>query len=219
MSVSSPAVRSPEEAALTRIPPENTGAPHLEAWKAEGRDECKRSEAWLLPGRSTPFLKVDFPTHAPKRHGQSLPRRAPGVLPYDRRPGPTCHADLPETQRRRTTTQGACNCPAVMLPSISGATSSQEDEPPHKEHATSPRLCAPSSSPKPAIEKANRHVGSVQPPHGCAPPQLRCNRWPNMGAQAHMSCNRHAGYRVRKNRIAARANATSSQGRRGGLKR
>jgi hypothetical protein len=48
-------VRSLEGAALTRIPPENTGAPHLEAQKTEGRDEYKRSEAWLLPGRSTPF--------------------------------------------------------------------------------------------------------------------------------------------------------------------
>jgi hypothetical protein len=38
-----------------RIPPENTGAPHLEAWKVKGRDRCKWSEAWLLPGRSTPF--------------------------------------------------------------------------------------------------------------------------------------------------------------------
>jgi hypothetical protein len=32
-----------------RIPPANTGAPHLEAQKAEGRGEGKRSEAWLLP--------------------------------------------------------------------------------------------------------------------------------------------------------------------------
>jgi hypothetical protein len=48
-------MRSPEETALTRIPPENTGAPHLEAQKAEGRDGSKRSEACLLPGRSTPF--------------------------------------------------------------------------------------------------------------------------------------------------------------------
>jgi hypothetical protein len=30
-----------------------------------------------------PFLKVDFPTRASKRHGQSLPRRAPGFPPYD----------------------------------------------------------------------------------------------------------------------------------------
>jgi hypothetical protein len=40
-----------------------------------------------------------------------------------------------------------------------------------------------------------------------------------MGAQAHMSCNRRVGYRVRKNRTTARANATSSRGRRGRLKR
>jgi hypothetical protein len=48
-------VRSPEGTTLTRIPLENTDVPHLEARKVEGRDECKRSEAWLLPGRSTPF--------------------------------------------------------------------------------------------------------------------------------------------------------------------
>jgi hypothetical protein len=30
-----------------------------------------------------PFLKADFPTRAPKRHGKSLPRRAPGFPPYD----------------------------------------------------------------------------------------------------------------------------------------
>jgi hypothetical protein len=51
----SPTVKSPEGTTLTRIPSENTGAPHLEAWKAEGRDGHKRSEACLLPGRSTPF--------------------------------------------------------------------------------------------------------------------------------------------------------------------
>jgi hypothetical protein len=54
-SASSPAVRPLEGVVLTRIPPVNTGAPHLEARKAEGLDECKRSEAWLLPERSTPF--------------------------------------------------------------------------------------------------------------------------------------------------------------------
>jgi hypothetical protein len=154
-------VRSPEGVALTRIPLENTGAPHLEARKAEGRDESKRSEAWLLFGRSTPFLKADFPTRAPKRHRQSLPRRAPGFPPYDTGARPhlsyrltrstkkenhrTRSVQLPRgyaplhfwgNQRsgRRTTAQGACN---------------------------RPWLCAPSSSPKPAIETANRCVGSV----------------------------------------------------------
>jgi hypothetical protein len=165
-----------------------------------------------------PFLKADFPTRAPKRHGQSLSQRAPGY-PMTRGPGPTCHTDSPEARRRRTTAQGACNCPAVMRPFIFGATNGQENEPPHKEHATAPRLCAPSSSPKPAVEKANHHAGSIQPPRGCAPLQLHCNRRSNMGAQAHMSCNRRAGYRVRKNRTAARANATSSRGHHGRLKR
>jgi hypothetical protein len=47
-SASSPAVRPLGEVALTWIPPANTGAPHLEARKAEGRDECKRSKTWLL---------------------------------------------------------------------------------------------------------------------------------------------------------------------------
>ena len=54
-SARSPTVKSPEETTLTRIPPENTSAPHLEAQKAKGRDSRKRSEACLLPGGSTPF--------------------------------------------------------------------------------------------------------------------------------------------------------------------
>jgi hypothetical protein len=47
-SVSSLVVR-PLGVALTWIPPANTGVPHLEARKAEGRGERKKSEAWLLP--------------------------------------------------------------------------------------------------------------------------------------------------------------------------
>jgi hypothetical protein len=78
--------------------------------------------------------------------------------------------------------QGACNRPAVMHPFIFAATSGQDDETPRKEHATAPRLCTPSSLPKPAVEKANRRAESVQPPRSCTPPQLRCNRRSNMGA-------------------------------------
>jgi hypothetical protein len=48
-SASSPALRPLGGVALTRIPPANTDAPHTEARKVEGRDECKGSEAWLLP--------------------------------------------------------------------------------------------------------------------------------------------------------------------------
>jgi hypothetical protein len=64
-SASSSAVRPSEGVALTWIPPVNTGAPHPEAQKAKGRDECERSEAWLLPGGWTPF-KDRFPHSRPE---------------------------------------------------------------------------------------------------------------------------------------------------------
>jgi hypothetical protein len=46
----------------------------------EGRGECKKCEAWLLPG-GKPFLKVDFPVRAPKRHGQVSPNAHKGTQP------------------------------------------------------------------------------------------------------------------------------------------
>jgi hypothetical protein len=49
-SARSPMMKSSEETTLTRIPSENTGAPHLEARKAKGRGGRKRSKACLLPG-------------------------------------------------------------------------------------------------------------------------------------------------------------------------
>jgi hypothetical protein len=88
-----------------------------------------------------------------------------------------------------------------------------------KGHATDLWLNAPSSSPKPAVEKLKCHAGSVQPPRCYTPPQLRCIRRSNMEAQAHMSCNRRAGHWLRKSRTATRANATTPRGRRGKLKR
>jgi hypothetical protein len=178
MSVSSSAVRSPEGVALAQIPLEKTGAPHLEARKAEGRDECKRSVVWLLLGRSAPFLKADLPTHAPKRHGQSFPRRASGFPPYDMGAMPhmsysltrrtkkanhrTRSVQLPHgyaplhfrsNQRsgRRTAAQGACNRPAVKRPFIFAVTSGQKGEPPRRKRTTAPRLCAPLASLQPAV--------------------------------------------------------------------
>jgi hypothetical protein len=166
-----------------------------------------------------PFLKADFPTRAPKHHGQSLPRCAPGFPPYDTGARPhmsyrltrstkkpnhrTRSVQLPRgyaplhfrgnrRSGRRTAAQGACNRPVVMRPFIFAETSGRKGEPPRRKRTTAPRLCAP---------------------------QLRCNRRSNMRAQAHMSYNRRAGYRVQKNFTAARANATSSRGHRGKLKR
>jgi hypothetical protein len=130
-----------------------------------------------------------------------------------RGPGPTRHIGWPEARRRQTTTQGACNRPVVIRPFIFGVTSGQEGEPPHKEHATAPRLSAPSSPPKSVVERGNHHTGGMQPPHGYAPPQLRCNWRSNVGAQTHMSYSRHTGYRVWKNRTATCVNTTSSRDR------
>jgi hypothetical protein len=142
-----------------------------------------------------PFLKADFPARAPKHHRQGLPRCAPGFPSYDmgarphmsyklaqsakkenrrtRSVQPPCgytpfHLRCNQRSRRRTAAQGACNCPAVIRPFISAATSGQGGEPPHKERATAPRLCAPSAS-------------TGGPTSG-------------MGAQAHMSCTRRAGF-------------------------
>jgi hypothetical protein len=171
------------------------------------------------PGDGSLF-KGRFPHSRPEAsRPKSPPKRTKGSHPMTWGPGPTCHTGWPEARRRQTTAQGACNRPAVMRPFIFAATSGQEGELPHKEHATTTRICASSFSPESAVEKANRHAGSVQLPRGCAPPQLRCNRRSNMLAQAHMSCNRRAGYWVPKNCTAACANATSPRGRHRRLKR
>jgi hypothetical protein len=139
-----------------------------------------------------PLFKGGFPPLTPRSVTSRVSSDAhQGSHPMTRGPGPTCHTGWPEA-RRKTAAQGACNRPTIMRPS---------------------------SSLKPAVEKANRRVGSVQPPRGCAPLQLRCNQRSHMGAQAHMSYNWRAGYWVRKNRTAARANTTSPRGGRGRLKR
>jgi hypothetical protein len=125
------------------------------------------------------FLKADFPARVPKRHGQGLPRRAPGFPYYDmgarphmsyklaqsvkkanRRTGsvqPPCgytpfRLRRSQQSRRRTAAQGACNRPAVIRPSIFTATSSQGGQPPHKEHAIAPRLRPPSASLQPVVQ-------------------------------------------------------------------
>jgi hypothetical protein len=177
-----------------------------------GRARWSQEERGMFTAQEIdPFLKADLPTRAPKRHGRSLPRRAPRFPPYDT--GARPHMSYRLTRRRivqlprgyaplhfrgnprsgrRTAAQGACNRPTVKRPFIFAVTSGQKGEPPRKKRTTAPRLCAPSASLQPVVQH---------------------------GAQPHMSCNRRTGYRVRKNRTAACANATSSWGRRGSLKR
>jgi hypothetical protein len=143
--------------------------------------------------RVNPFLKADFPAHAPKRHEQGLPRCAPGFPSYDMGARPhmsyklarsakkanhrTLSVQLPygymlfhlrrnQRLRRRTAAQGACNRLTVVPPSAStdGPTS-------------------------------------------------------GMGAQAHMTCTRRADFWVQKSRTAARANTAPPLGRRRRLRR
>jgi hypothetical protein len=150
------------------------------------------------------FLKADFPARTPKRHGQGLPRCAPGFPFYDmgarphtsyklarsakkanRRTGsvqPPCgyapfHLHHNQRSRRRTAAQGECNRPAVIRPSIFTTTSGQGGEPPHKEHATAPRLRAPSfaTTGGPYTRRAGSWVqesctaarANTTPPRGC----------------------------------------------------
>jgi hypothetical protein len=90
-----------------------------------------------------PFLKADFLTRVLKRHGQSLPRRAPRFPPYDTgdRPHMSCrltrgtkkanhrtrsmqpprgytplHLHRNQRSKRRTATQEAYNRPAIVRP-------------------------------------------------------------------------------------------------------
>jgi hypothetical protein len=70
----------------------NTGAPHLGARKVERCDECEGCEGMAAARGVDPFLKADLLTRTPKRHRQSLQRRAPGFPPHDTGLGPTRHA-------------------------------------------------------------------------------------------------------------------------------
>jgi hypothetical protein len=97
------------------------------------------------------FLKANFLARAPKRHGQGLPRRAPGFPFYDMGPGPTCHTSSAGPKR-------------------------EEGESSHREHATTVRSHALPSSPQPAVKKANRRTRSVQPSFSYSPFHLHHNQ-------------------------------------------
>jgi hypothetical protein len=132
-----------------------------------------------------PFLKADLLTRTPKRHRQSLNRRVPGFSPSDAGAGSHTSCELTRNGRSQIAAHEACNHPAV--------------------------ISIPPSSPKPAVERADRHAGSMQPHHGCAPFWLRHIQRTSMEAWAHMSCNRRNGYYVQGNCTAIRANVASTR--------
>jgi hypothetical protein len=94
-----------------------------------------------------PFLKAALPTRVLRRHGLSLHRRAPGSSTYDTGAGSHTSCKLAQNRRSQTAARRACNRTAVTS--------------------------TPPSSPEPAVERADRHAGGVQPRHGDAPLRLR----------------------------------------------
>jgi hypothetical protein len=151
-----------------------------------GRAQCMRGvqRHVYCPGDRSLFKDSSPHSHS-KCHEQSLHRRAPGFPPSSAGAGSHTSCEMTRNGRSQTAAREAGNRPAV--------------------------ISVPPSSPKPAGERADRHAGGVQPHHGCAPFRLHHVRWVSMKARARMSCNRHNGYCVQRNRAATCANVVSSR--------
>jgi hypothetical protein len=127
------------------------------------------AKTWLPSKGVTLLLKATLPTCVLSRRGLSLHQHAPRSSPYDTGAGSHASCKLAQGRRSQTAARGARNCLAVTS--------------------------TPPLSPRPAGERANRHAGGMQPYQEGAPFRLRRVQH---GAQAHTSCNRHAGYYVRE---------------------
>jgi hypothetical protein len=127
-----------------------------------------------------PVLKADFPTRAPKRHGQGLLRCAPGFPSYDTGARPHMSYKLARSTKKANHRTGSMPPPHGSTPLRLRRNQRSRRRTPHKKRATALRLYALSSSPQPAVKKANRRTRSVQPPRGCAPPRLRCSQRSNL---------------------------------------
>jgi hypothetical protein len=90
-----------------------------------------------------PFLKATLPTRVLRRRGLSLHQCAPRSSPYDTGAGSHTSCKLARNRRSQTAARGACNRPTVT--------------------------CTLPSSPKPAVERADRHAGGMQLRHRDAP--------------------------------------------------
>jgi hypothetical protein len=127
------------------------------------------AKAWLPPKGVGPFLKATLPTRVLRRHRLSLHQCAPGSSPYDTGVGSHTSCKLARTE---------------------------EAKPPRAERVTAQRL------------QALLHLRLNQRVKGRTAMQAACNCTAgmhpfdfdasSMEAQAHTSCNRRAGYYVRK---------------------
>jgi hypothetical protein len=127
------------------------------------------AKTWLPSKGVTLLLKATLPTCVLSRHGLSLHQHAPRSSPYDTGAGSHASCKLAHDRRGQTAARGARNCPAVTS--------------------------TPPLSPRPAGERTDRHAGGMQLHQGAHPFDFNAS---SVGAQAHTSCNRRAGYYVRE---------------------
>jgi hypothetical protein len=132
-----------------------------------------------------PFLKAALPTCIPSVASKVSTNELQGFPPSDAGAGSHASCKLTRNGRSQTAARGACNRPAVTS--------------------------TPPSSPKPAIERAYRHAGGMQPHHGCAPFRLHRIRWVSVKARARMSYNWCDGYCMHGNRTATCTNVAPSR--------
>jgi hypothetical protein len=97
-----------------------------------------------------PFLKADFPARVPKRHGQGLPRCAPGFPSYDMGARPHMSYKLARSAKKANRRTRSVQPPCGYMPF---------------------HLCR-----NQRVKKANRHTRSVQPACGYTSFHLRRNQ-------------------------------------------
>jgi hypothetical protein len=166
-----------------------------------------------------PFLKADSPVRAPKRHGQSLPRCAPGFPSYDMGARPHMSYSWPaspKARRRRIAARGACYRPTVGAPL-------------HLHCDQRPNLWRGGPGPHVtylacqflSTKKPNRRVKSAPPPTVVRlfTSAKTNNPVPDTRDRAHESSSLGAGSWVQRSRTAARASTAPPRGRRRRLRR
>jgi hypothetical protein len=124
-----------------------------------GKTRCIREREDMVAFQGgTLLLKATLPTCVLSHRGLSLLQHAPRSSPYD--PGAGSHASckLAQGRRSQTAARGARNCPAVTS--------------------------IPPLSPRPAGERADSHVGGMQPRQVGA--SLRLQRAQNGGPGPHV---------------------------------
>jgi hypothetical protein len=116
-----------------------------ERWKGAMHEGS--TNTWLPSKGVTLLLKATLPTCVLSHRGLSLHQHAPRSSPYDTGAGSHASCKLAQDRRGQTAARGARNCPAITS--------------------------APPLSPRPTGERADRHVGGMQPYQGGAPFRLR----------------------------------------------